>query len=53
MKNRQIDNKKTSKQVRISLKVHQHLKIEACKANKTIKEYLEEILGDYLENYCE
>lgn len=43
--NPQIDNK-TTMQVRIDSGVHKILKIEATKAGKSIKEYLEEHLAD-------
>lgn len=44
---RQSD-KKTSKQVRIDSGLHQLLKIEAAKSNRSIKELLEESLAEYL-----
>lgn len=42
----QIDSK-TTMQVRIDSGVHRLLKLEATRAGKTIKEYLEEVLADY------
>lgn len=42
----QIDNKIT-KQVRLDIGVHKILKIEAIKAGKSIREYLEEVLIEY------
>ena len=43
---RQIDQRNT-KQVRIDNGVHRLLKIEACKAGKSIREYLEEALAEH------
>lgn len=45
MENRQSYNEPT-KQVRIDAGWHQLLKLEATKASKTIKEFLEDILID-------
>ena len=44
---RQSD-KKVTKQVRIDSGLHQLLKIEAAKSNRSIKELLEESLAEYL-----
>ncbi|MFH1792612.1 MAG: hypothetical protein ABH819_03110 [Patescibacteria group bacterium] len=44
--NLQIDNK-TTKQVRIDTGVHKILKIEATKAGKSIREYLEGVLTEH------
>jgi len=48
MKNRKIETK-TTKQVVIDKGLHQLLKIEASKAGKSIKEYLEGFLAELLE----
>lgn len=47
MQNRQID-KKTTKQVRIDINVHKHLKIQATKEGVSIKALLEGYIGELL-----
>lgn len=48
MKNLQID-KKTTKQIRIDIGVHQLLKIKAAEAGTSIKDLLEGYLAELLE----
>lgn len=48
MKNRQVD-KKTTKQVRIDIGLHELLKIRAATGNTTIKTLIEGCLAELLE----
>jgi len=48
MTNRQID-KKTTKQVRIDIGIHQMLKVKAAKAGVSIRELVEGCLAELLE----
>ena len=47
MQNRQIDKNKT-KQVRVSVELHQQLKLTATKAKMTIKAFLDKYLPEWL-----